>query len=223
MKKQRISVVFLFLLVFLSACTQQPTQDPNFIYTVVAGTQEAAAYQTKVARSSFTSTPTLATLRPTITPYPTGTTFVYRTNTPEPSPTLSPTPYIRTTWPDWKTGEVIRVRGIPGTNKLFSSLKGLQVIVVRKNGVKLRSTPNKVVGGPVEEEGSAFTLTGIMNKNSEYGWLFVQVIAADGKTYWVGGSLDDKNEEANADPRVSLAFYYPKLTPTAIVTPSATP
>ncbi len=210
--------MILSVFMFLSACTQQATPDPNFVYTAVAGTQEAAAYQTKLARSAYTSTPTLATLRPTITPYPTGTTFVYRTNTPAPSPTLTLTPYLRTTWPDWKTGDVVRVRGVPGTNKLFSGLKGLQVIVVRKNGVKLRSTPNKVVGGPVEEEGSAFTLTGIMNKNPEYGWLFVQVIAANGKTYWVGGSVDSENEEANADPRISLEFYYPNLTPTLVGT-----
>ncbi len=206
------------LFVFLSACSRQATQVPGFVYTAVALTQDAAAYQTKLARASYTSTPTSATLRPTITAYPTATIFVYRTNTPSPSPTLSPTPYLRTTWPDWKTGDVIRVRGVPGTNKMFSSLKGLQVIVIRKNGVKLRSTPNKVVGGPVEEEGSAFTLTGIMNKNPEYGWLFVQVIAANGKTYWVGGSVDDKDKDSNADPRTSLAFYYPKLTPTAIGT-----
>ena len=94
---------------------------------------------------------------------------------------------------------------------------GAVVMVTRRNGVALRSIPSKAISGPMEEEGSAFTLTGVMNKNPEFVWLFVQVIAANGKTYWVGGSEGDEN----TDPRYSLRFYYPKLTPSP--TPSLTP
>jgi len=221
MKKQRKPALLLFMLMFLSACApQQPNQDPNFIFTAVAGTQRAAALQTEMAMSSYTMTPTLATLRPTLTPYPTGTTFVYRTRTPVPTVTPTRTPYIRTEWPDWKTGEVVRLSGTGGgTNKMFSSIRGLQVIVIRENGVKLRSIPSKAIGGPLEEEGSAFTLTGIMNKNPQFGWLFAQVIAANGQSYWVGGSIGDEN----TDPTFVLAFYYPELTPSPTPSNTLTP
>ena len=225
MKKQRKPALLFFMLIFLSACSAQSAQDPNFILTVIAGTQDAAVYQTQMAELLYTSTPTLATLRPTLTMQPTATNFVFRANTPKPSPSATRTPYIRTTWPDWKTGAVVSMPGGSGANigtsKMFSGLKGLSVIVVRENGVKLRSIPSKAIGGPMEEEGSAFTLTGIMNKNPQFDWLFAQIIAANGKTYWVGGSIGDKN----TDPTFALQFYYPNLTPspTPLLTSTPTP
>ena len=71
----------------------------------------------------------------------------------------------------------------------------------------------------MEEIGSAFTLTGIMNKDPHRDWLYAQVIAVNGRTYWVGGSIGDE-----ADPTTSLAFYYPELTvsPTPSVTSTST-
>lgn len=228
MKKQRKVIILILSALFLAACSPKPSQDPGFIFTVVAGTQTAAAYQTDVARSLNTSTPTLATHRPTITPYPTGTTFVFVPSpsiTPTPLPSATSTPRIRTEWPDWKTGDVVKMPsgtgGNIGTNKKFSDLTGLMVKVVRRNGVALRSIPSKAIGGPMEEQGSAFTLTGIMNKNPEAAWLFAQVIAADGNTYWVGGSEGDEL----TDPTYSLAFYYPYLTasPTPSLTVTPTP
>ncbi len=105
-----------------------------------------------------------------------------------------------------------------GSNKMFSVLRNVDVIVVRKNGVALRDIPSKAVDGPMEVRGSAFTLTGVMNKNNDFGWLFVEVIAANGKKYWVGGSEGDKN----TDPTVALEFYYPHLTTSPTPSPSAT-
>ena len=72
-----------------------------------------------------------------------------------------------------------------------------------------------VIDGPVEEKGSALTLTGIMNRNDNYDWLFVQVIAANGKDYWVGGNVDE-----DINPKIALDFYYPHLTTSP--TPSST-
>lgn len=224
MKKLREVSFLLFLFVFLSACSSAG-QDPNFIYTVVAGTQTAAVYQTQMAELLFTSTPTQGTLRPTMTLQPTATTYIFvpsPSHTPIPSPSPTRTPRIRTEWPNWKTGEVISMpKGSGeniGTNKKFSDLTGLMVMVVRKNGVKLRPIPSKAIGGPIEVKGSAFTLTGVMNLNDDFGWVFAQVIAADGKTYWVGGSGD-------IQPNEVFIFYYPKLTPspTISITPFSTP
>ncbi|MBT7071162.1 MAG: hypothetical protein HN855_09900 [Anaerolineae bacterium] len=226
--RKRKFLVGLFLSIFiLSACSPlETTQAPGFIYTVVAGTQTAAAWQTQAAEAHFTKTPTQATLRPTFTAYPTSTSFLFLV-TPSSTPTLTPsatrTPSKLTEWPDWKTGSVVTMpKGSGeniGTNKFFRVLKGVQVIVVRGNGVALRPIPNKAIDGPMEEKGSAFTLTGIMNKNSDFGWLFVQVIAANGKTYWVGGSAGD----GNIDPTVALEFYYPpQLTETPTPSPSPT-
>ncbi len=212
----RITVPVLFF--FLSACSAQPTQPPGFIYTVVAGTQEAAALQTESALrlSGATSTPDM--LFPTITLEATATTYIFVRDTLTPTPSLTRTPRVRTIWPDWRTGNVISVKGSGGgTFKKFSDLTGLKVIVIRQNGVKLRSIPNKAIGGPNEERGSVFTLTGIMNKDPKFDWIFAQVIAADGNTYWVGGTIGD----LNAEPSASLAFYYPWLTPSP--TPSNTP
>lgn len=215
----------LSLLFFLSACSGRATQPPGFIYTIVASTQTAAAYQTEMAELVNTKTPTPITLKATITPYPTQTVYVYTpppSETPTPTVTLTRTPRVVTEWPDWKSGEVIKMPsgsgGNIGTNKKFSDLTGLMVKVVRKNGVVLRSIPSKAIGGPMEEKGSAFTLTGVMNKNPEFVWLFAQVIAADGNTYWVGGSEGDEN----TDPTYALAFYYPKLTPSPSPGPSPT-
>ena len=213
MKNQK-SIFLLLILMLLSSCSAQPTQAPGFIYTVVVSTQTASAYRTEMAGLLFpsTSTPTLVTLRPTFTPYPTSTSFVFVPSpsiTPTPITTATRTPRIRTEWPDWKTGDVIRMTDGSGenigTNKRFSVLTGLMVMVVRENGVALRPIPNKAIGGPMEEEGSAFTLTGVMNKNNDFSWLFVQVIASNGQTYWVGGSEGDEK----ADPRKVFVFYYP--------------
>ena len=158
MMKQKKLVPFLLILVFLPACAQQPTPDPNFVYTAVAGTQKAAAFQTERARSFYTMTPTQATLRPTLTLEATPTVYIFTPDTPTVAPTATRTPSLVTTWPEWKTGEVTTMP--PGTgqnigiNKYFRSIDGLQVIVVRENGVGLRSAPNKALSGPKEEQGS---------------------------------------------------------------------
>lgn len=224
--KRKSVLLFLVLTFLLGACSAPPTEPPGFILTMVASTQTVAAYLTEMAEADFTQTPTPIELRATITPPPTQTGFVYLmtpSSTLTPLPSLTPTPSMRTEWPDWKTGEVVRLSSGSGanigTNKKFSDLTGLMVKVVRRNGVALRPVPNKAIGGPMEEEGSAFTLTGIMNKNPEFVWLFVQVIASDGNTYWVGGSAGDQN----TDPRFALEFYYPKLTPSPTPGPSPTP
>ncbi len=221
--KKRLLYLFM-LIVLLAACTPPPMQDPSLIYTVVASTQTAAAWQTQMAEASFSKTPTQATLRPTFTPLPTMTSFVYQITA---SPTLTPTasatstPPILTSWPDWKTGEVVVMpKGSGeniGTNKRFEVLVGVQVLVTRPHGVKIRAIPNKAMDGPMEEEGSVLTLTGIMNKNNEFGWLFVQVKAVNGQTYWVGGT-----DGENTDPRRSFEFYYPHLTTSPTPSPSAT-
>ena len=218
-------LILLFMPIFLVACSAQPTQDPNFILTVVSGTQSAAAYRTEMAELLFTSTPTLATLRPTITLQPTSTNFVLKINTRTPSPSPTRTPRLRTTWPDWNTGDVISMPSSSGAsigvNKKFSSLRGLMVIVVREYGVIMRPIPSKAIGGPWEERGSAFTLTGIMNQNYKYDWIFVQVIAADGKKYWVGGSVSGTENDNGMDPTAALKFYYPAKTPSVTPVPSA--
>ncbi len=218
-------LALLFMPIFLVACSAQPTQDPNFILTVVAGTQDVAAYQTQMGELLFTSTPTLATLRPTLTLQPTSTVVVLKINTPTPVPSATRTPRLRTTWPDWDTGDVISMPsgsgGNIGVTKVFGSLKGLMVIVVREYGVMMRAIPNKAMGGPWEEKGSAFTLTGIMNQNYDYGWIFVQVIAADGKKYWVGGSVTGNEHDNGMDPTAALKFYYPAKTPSLTPVPSA--
>lgn len=221
--KKKIFVYMLLSVVLLSSCIPaQATEVPGLIYTVVASTQTAAAWQTQRADASFTKTLTPAVLRPTFTAVPSMTAFVYQV-TASPTltftPTFTSTPPILTAWPDWKTGDVIVMpRGSGeniGTNKMFSVLVDVQVIIVRKNGVKLRSIPNKAQPGPLEEPGAALTLTGVMNKNNEYGWMFAQVKAADGQTYWVGGT-----DGEDTDPRKSFIFYYPHLTKSP--TPSAT-
>lgn len=227
MVMKRKLILLPFIMIFLlGACAAPPTQPPGFILTVVAGTQTAAAYLTNEAESSFTETPIQVELRATITPPPTQTNFVYLVSpsaTLTPTASFTPTPSLVTEWPDWQTGEVVRLPSGSGanigTNKKFSRLVGLKVKVARTNGVALRSIPNKAIGGPFEEKGSAFTLTGVMNRNPEFVWLFAQVIAADGKTYWVGGSEGDEN----TDPRFALEFYYPKLTPSPTPGPSPTP
>ena len=227
MEKKRSFSLFLLLFMFLSGCSSS-SQEPNFILTVVAGTPTAAAYQTDAAESLYTRTPTPSILRATITLQPTATVYVFvptPSNTPTMTPSATRTPLIRTEWPDWKTGNVIKMPSGSGwnigTNKKFSSLTGLMVMVTRRNGVRLRPIPSKAIGGPMEEPGSAFTLTGVMNKDPERVWLFAQVIAVNGKTYWVGGSEGDEN----TDPTHALRFYYPNLTasPTPSPTLSQTP
>ena len=234
MKKIRKIVQLIFALLFLSACSPQPVEDPGFIFTIVASTQTAAAFQTGIPSSLNTITPPPASLLPTITLQPTGTVFVFlptQTNTPTPTPSATPKPVILTAWPNWKSGSVIsfpRGTGLNiGTNKKFSILTGVKVMVVRKNGAKLRSAPNKAGGGPLEEPGAILTLTGVMNKNNDFVWYFAQVIAADGNKYWVGGSEGDDN----TDPTAALEFHYPietsvptlEMSPTPSLVPSPTP
>jgi hypothetical protein len=225
----RKPIVYLLLsIILLTSCAPTPVpQDPGMVFTVVASTQTVAAWQTQMAESSFTSTPTQATLRPTFTPPPTMTSFVYEVT---PSPTFTPTPSptstkpVLTSWPDWKTGDVVTMEKGSGenigVNKKFYVLEGVNVIVIRGNGVGLRSIPSKAASGPQEDYGSILTLTGIMNKNSQYGWFFAQVVAENGQTYWVGG-----DEGSDKDPRESFMFYYPRLTAssTPLSTDTATP
>lgn len=231
---RRKQIVYLLLVLFLlvsCAPPSAPAEDPGLIYTLVASTQTAAAWQTQMAVSAFTKTPTQATLRPTLTPFPTMTSFVYEVTpslTPTATATYTPTKPVLTSWPDWQAGDVVTMEKGSGenigTNKYFSILDGVQVIIIKNNGVKLRAAPNKGLDGPLEPTGSALTLTGIMNKNNEYGWLFAQVKAANGRIYWVGGT-----EGEDTDPRQSFRFYYPFLTtsptlpPTDTPTPSRTP
>lgn len=233
-EKKRLPCLFILMFLLTACAPPAPMQDPGLVYTVVAGTQTAAAQLTQIAQGSFTKTPTqAATLRPTITPFPTMTSFVYEVTasaTATPTASNTPLPPVLTAWPDWKTGEVVTMpKGSGeniGVNKRFNVLVDVNVLVVRTNGVKLRSVPNKAADGPLEETGSMLTLTGIVNKNNDFGgWLFVQVIAVNGKTYWVGGSEGD----GNTDPTNSLVFYYPHLTasPTPsdeeMLTPSPSP
>ncbi len=214
----KMKFIIPFLAFFLAACSGQPTQPPGFIYTVVASTQEAAALQTEAAMRSARETVEPVVLLPTMTLEATATTYIYIRDTATPTQSLTPTPRMVTVWPDWKKGTVIKMDGGGGgTFKKFSDLVGLEVIVIRPNGVKLRSIPSKAIGGLIEESGSVFTLTGVMNKNPQYDWIFAQVIAADGNKYWVGGTIGDQN----AEPSASLLFYYPWLTPSP--TPSNTP
>ncbi len=213
----KMKFIIPLLMFFLTACSGQPTQPPGFIYTVVASTQEVAALQTESARRSARETAEPVVLLPTMTLEATATTYIYIRDTATPTQSLTPTPRMVTVWPDWKKGDVIKMSTGGGTNKKFSDLVGLEVIVIRSNGVKLRSAPSKAIGGLIEESGSVFMLTGIMNKNPQYDWIFAQVIAVDGNTYWVGGTIGDQN----AEPSASLLFYYPWLTPSP--TPSNTP
>jgi len=226
MKKINKIVQIFCAIIFLSACSPQTVEDPGIIFTIAASTQTAAAYQTWEPISKNTSTPTPAILRPTITLQPTATIFVFEptsTNTPTPTPSSTPKPVILTNWPDWRTGSVISFpRGTGwniGVNKKFSILKGVKVKVVRKNGVKLRSAPNKAIGGPMEARYSILTLTGVMNKNKDFGWFFAQVIAPGGNEYWVGGSDGDDN----TNPIESLEFHYPIETAVPTLELSATP
>lgn len=225
MKRKWLWHVLLSVFV-LGACMPTPApQDPNLIFTVVASTQTAAAWQTQMAEASFSKTPTPPVLRPTFTPFPTMTSFVYNL-TSSPTPTYTPkptrTPKMLDGWPDWATGENVTMpKGAGqniGVNRRFPILVGVQVLVVRRNGVKLRSAPNKAESGPLEERGAALTLTGIMNRNKHYGWFFAQVKAENGSLYWVGGSYGEET-----DPRQSLTFYYPFLTQSATPTITETP
>ncbi|NOY99088.1 MAG: hypothetical protein GXP40_07785 [Chloroflexi bacterium] len=212
MTKRKYIVVYLLLAVTsMSACGPTvPTPIPGIVDTIVAATYAAASTQTAAALPTATATP-LATPTPkntpTNTPTPTATfLFVFTpTNTATLTPTLTPTREPLTEWPDWKTGTVVKVTGGGGgTYKTFDILKNVKMVVVRQNGVKLRSSPSKAVGGPMAAKGDIVTLTGMMNKNNEFGWLFAQVNVG-GQLYWVGGSEDDDD----TDPRASLDFYNP--------------
>lgn len=90
-----------------------------------------------------------------------------------------------------------------GVNKMFAAWEGVEMVIIRTNGVKLRSAPSNAVGGPMAEYGSLVKLTGRMNKNKSFGWFYVEV-KVSGSLYWVGGS-----EDGNADPVNSLRFYNP--------------
>jgi hypothetical protein len=84
---------------------------------------------------------------------------------------------------------------------MFNELAGVEMIVTRANGVKLRSIPNKAIGGDNVLKGTKLILTGLMNKNNEFGWLFVKVKTGGGSLGWVGGSEGD-----DTDPRECLEF-----------------
>ena len=149
--RRKVFLVLVLIVFVAGACVPTPEfQDPWLIYTVVASTQTAAALQTQMAEDSFTKTPTAPVLRPTFTPFPTMTSFVYNiTASPTRTSTPAPTglPPVLTSWPDWRTGEVVTMpKGSGaniGVNKRFSVLAGVEVMVVRRNGVKLRTIPNK--------------------------------------------------------------------------------
>ncbi len=195
----------------LAAClplspAQLPTPIP--VGTLVAQTAAAAATQTEAARPTDTplppptETPTRTPPPPTETLTPTPT-FVFLLPTLTYTPTNTFTPSPPTEWPDWKTGTVVKVKTGGGTNKMFDVLVNAKVVVVRPNGVKLRSMPTKVVGGPKAPKGTILVLTGLWNKNYQFNWSFVQVTAPDGGTYWVGGTEGDDD----TDPQAALVFY----------------
>ena len=182
-----------------------PTQPAGVFNTVVVLTHDAASTQTaaflpKATRTS-TATPT-PRYTPTITPTPTATIiFFYYTTTP----IGTPTPLPITEWPPWTEGTVVEMpKGSGetiGTTKMFNELAGVEMIVTRNNGVKLRSIPNKAIGGDNVLKGTKLILTGLMNKNNEFGWLFVKVKTSGGSLAWVGGSEGD-----DTDPRECLEF-----------------
>lgn len=171
---------------------------------------------TETSTQTITPVTGVTSLPPTITPIPTNTTLP-PTGTSKPTITpvtgVTPTASITFTakpvrfWPDWDDGTVVNMppgsgEGI-GTTKIFEILKDAQVVVVRENGVKLRSIPNKAASGKIAPKGTLLVLIGLMNKNKDYSpyWSFVKVKAPDGKLYWVGGS-----EGESTDPKLCLDF-----------------
>lgn len=185
-----------------------PTQIPGAVNTVVAMTYAAALTETAAVlptatyTSTDTPTATKTPLPPTDTPIPTATfIFILFTPTAPATPTREPV----TKWPAWEEGTVVDMPPGSGerigTTKMFDILKDVEVIVVRANGVKLRSIPSKAVGTKMADYETSLVLTGLMNKNSDFGWFFVKVKAPDGKFYWVGG---DEGDDTN--PTKCLKF-----------------
>lgn len=211
MKKKTLSTILL-LMIFISACSPisaAPTEVPGIIYTIVAATNDAAWTQTAAGWPTATLTPrATSTLRATPTPITPTATFIISTSTPRytATPTATATLPPVYSWPAWDTGEVIKVSGLGGgVFKLFPSLVNIDVVVVRQNGVKLRSVPSKAIGGPMAEYGSLLRLTGRMNKNNEFGWLFAEVKTSSGTLAWVGGDING----GNTNPTENLIFYNP--------------
>ncbi len=212
----------IWILAFLFACIpQQPLPDPASIQQAVAATAQAAWTQTAQAQARWTRTPT--SLPPTSTPslIPTATpTFLILLETPTATATVIAIPL---TWPDWRTGEVVRMPpgsgANIGVNKFFKVLEGVPVVVMRLNGVKLREAPTKVYGKKMAAYGDLLTLTGFWNRNNDFNWSFVQVKTQDGRLYWVGGDIG-----TDIDPVNSLRFYSPyTLTPSPTATETPTP
>ncbi|MBO9367759.1 MAG: hypothetical protein J7555_03275 [Chloroflexi bacterium] len=216
------SGAWLLLMVVLFACVPEPPlPDPFLVQTAIAGTAAASWTQTAQARARWTATPSPQppSATPSRTPSPTPT-FLILLETPTLTPTVIAIPLA---WPDWKTGEVVKMPKESGANlgvnKFFSVLQGVPVVVTRLNGVKLRKAPSKVAGAIMAAYGDLLTLTGFWNQNYDFGWSFVQVKASDGRLYWVGGDVGTE-----IDPTNSLRFYSPyTLTPSPTATGTPTP
>ena len=92
MKKDTPIYTLLILLFTLSACTSAPKEPLVPVETVFAATYAAIQAKTAAAMPSNTPTP-IGTLRPTLTPYPTATTFVViLAPTFTPTVTITPSP-----------------------------------------------------------------------------------------------------------------------------------
>ncbi|MEJ5241897.1 MAG: hypothetical protein WHS87_11930 [Anaerolineales bacterium] len=209
------------MILFAACVPQPPPSDASSIEQIVAATAQAAWTQTAKAQPSPTRTPTpsLPTSTPSLTPTATPTFFILL-ETPTATATVIAIPLA---WPDWRTGEVVRMpRGSEaniGVNKFFRVLENVPVVVMRLNGVKLREAPTKVYGKKMAAYGDLLTLTGFWNRNNDFRWSFVQVKTQDGRLYWVGGDIG-----TDIDPVNSLRFYSPyTLTPSPTATGTPTP
>jgi len=201
-----------------------PTNPPGHVNTVIAQTASAAAALTESAQPTKTDTPpptATFTETPTNTVTPTATFFfalptLTPTKTPAPTSTLpvvgpgggsggaaTTTPLPIKDWPAWNTGTIANMptgsgEGI-GTTKMFDVLVNVKVKVVRPNGVKLRSIPSLVVGEGKVPVNTILYLTGLWNKNRDWNWTHVKVLAPDGKLWWVGD-----REGESSDPEIAL-------------------
>lgn len=198
---------FLLVAVFLSSCeslfpTPSAAPVPGLINTLIVLTANAASSQTMAALPTATVTPTPSRTPRAVTETPTPTEtviFAVITRTPL-TPTLRPPP---AGWPDWSTGNVVRMPKGSGENvgtvKLFEVLTYVKVRVSRKNGVKLRQIPSTEAGTNLKAGyETSLILLGYWNKNS--GGSYLKVMLPDGSAqYWVGGS-------GEAEPTLCLDF-----------------